>query len=265
MANIKLTYRPWPWWPYEKNREIVFPAKLSDLTFIQFVLIANITADIDENTFLADFLGIPKRIVNKLSANQKLYLFELFEVYQDSEFINKVIIDKFHFQYVTYLGPSDKLGNIIFGEFCFADTYFLDYINNDDNDALNKFIAVLYRPMKHVDVNDEDFNGDWRVKFNTYHTNKRAETLADLYPQLKQAIVFNYRKIRAWLEVSYKYVFPKAEEKPKKETKPMSWLPILENMASNDIINLDKYSQLPLHNALRHLDNRIMEYYKGKR
>jgi hypothetical protein len=267
MAEIELTYRSRPWGLYEKSRLIDFPSKLSDLSYKQFILLANITGDVNENEFLADFLNIPRRICRKLSANQKLYLFELFETYEKSKFMDKVIIDKFRFQHVTYLGPSDKFSNVTFGEFCFADTHFLDYINEENEEALNKFIAVLYRPERKVDVNDEEFNGDWRVNFTSHHTMKRAETLTAFYPPLKKAIVLNYSKIRAWLEEAYPYVFPKEEKKQKegdKEQKKQSWLPVLENMAGNDIINLEKYSNLPLHQALRYLNNRIRDYYKGK-
>ncbi|MCD4681126.1 MAG: hypothetical protein K8S00_12145 [Bacteroidales bacterium] len=265
MTTVQLKYRPFKIVPHLKQREVDFPDTLSGLSYAQFVLLANLESETNENSFLSRFLGVPKRIVRQLSDNQKLYLFELFEVYNNSRFIDKVIIDKFYFQNVMYLGPADKLSNVSFGEFCFADTHFLDYINNDNQDALNKLIAVLYRPEKKVDVTAEDFNGDWRIRFNTHHTQKRADSFAAMYPPLKKAIVFNYIKLRSWLEPIYPYVFPKSGEDSKKKVKHHSWLPVLENLVGNDIINLDRYTEVLLHTALRNLDTRLRDYYKSKK
>ena len=47
-----------------------------------------------------------------------------------------------------YVGPADALADITFCEYRIAHEFYRDYVNSRGEDALNRMIAVLYRPAK---------------------------------------------------------------------------------------------------------------------
>ena len=89
-------------------------------------------------------------------------------------------IPKLHARGEWYYGPADALMNISMGEFRAAVDYFGKYAETKEVQYLNLLVAVLYRPERDNYpgvMQDENFDGQRRVKFNRNHTERYANEL----------------------------------------------------------------------------------------
>jgi len=111
--------------------------------------------------------------------------------------------------YDRLYGPSDDIGNMLMGEFTFSEHYFLKWKDDrTDDDALNHFVAAIYRPAK----KNYDFrmnpDGDCREKFNQNISARYADDIISKWPlKIKLAIVTWYGGCRQQLVDRYPDVF----------------------------------------------------------
>jgi len=88
-----------------------------------------------------------------------------------------------------YFAPGDDLGNLVFGEFCFAYQFQKDYREFDDVKILDKLLGTIYRLKDPAQVPDSvDFRGDIREIFNENTIDHRARQFADVPFMAKLAI-----------------------------------------------------------------------------
>lgn len=199
-----------------------------------------------DEDFLSRFLDIPKRICRKLDSFQIYCLVDVANFMSDFKPRENFIIKKVS----GGIPPAAKLNKLSFGRFIFIDTYFNDYaIEGNDENALNKFIATLYWPA--------------RQKFNEELIQDRANQIAQINPNIKQAIAINYRLVKDWLALSYPAIFTsKASTNPERK-KDNVWLKVYDSIVGDDLINHEKYAHLSLHDALRFITRKIKENVKG--
>ena len=252
MNTIKIYYRPFPLIRYQKQVTVNCPDSFSELSPKQFIAIANLLRGIiTEIQFLRILTGIPKRVMRLLTPFDKYKLSELtqpfFELRPYHEFFLKYIASG------DLLCPKNKLKNISFSQFIFADSYFSSYSQNNDPDDLYKLIASLYLPQGRI--------FDEKVIDENLHLAKKtdAETL--------QAIAINYQLIREWLALAYPLIFSKEDNKPSKVTPAAStnWVKVFDALVGDDIVNHDKYADMPLHTAFRYMTSRIKDNMKRKK
>jgi hypothetical protein len=113
------------------------------------------------------------------------------------------------------LAPDDNLGNLSFGEWCFAFQFYHYYSLTQDDQWLNKLIAVLYRPADPEQRPDSvNYKGDCREAFNENLIDKRSLDVAHIQSKFKLAVL-------AWFSVAVQdlqqyrpHVFPKVEDNP---------------------------------------------------
>ena len=117
---------------------------------------------------------------------------------------------------------------------------------------MDSFLAALYLPP------DEKFRESFLEKNNSIMA--KVDTLT------REAIWINYLLIKEWLTQSYPLLFYKQEDIPKKKKQhdSMAWVKILESIVGDDIINHDRYAQIPLHNMLRFMTSKLKENMKRK-
>lgn len=79
-----------------------------------------------------------------------------------------------------YYGPGEALLNVTFAEYRVAYNYYRQFITNRDDNALNSLCAVLYRPARTGEVNE-----DIRINFNPYTVHNRTIRFRKLPAEIK--------------------------------------------------------------------------------
>lgn len=100
--------------------------------------------------------------------------------------------------YDGYHGPADEIGNMEGGEFVFSEHYHELWWNDKNNlQALDDFVAVIYRPVKKGYDLKKDPDGDPRVPFNENVCSYLAKTVIWKWPMpVKLAIATWYAGCR---------------------------------------------------------------------
>lgn len=132
--------------------------------------------------------------------------------------------------------PSDSLGNIGFGEWCFAFQFYTYYQKTKDISWLNKLIAAIYRPSDpNQNANDINYKGDIREVFNENLIDKRAIAVQGIPYKFKLAIL-------AWFSIAVNQimqqrpnVFPalpehQEEEHQEDQNDSRTWLSVFREL-----------------------------------
>ena len=259
MEKIKLEYKPFSFLKYTRTIKGQFPTTFDELKPAQLIAIAGlINQTISETDFLKIMTGIKKFRINKLDEYYRYQIMILFEPFTEIKPYHAFIIPEIKTPETILHSPRPKLSGVTFGQFIFIESYFTSYQTNKLTLDLYKFVASLYLPEGHSF--DENAICHWELD----HPKVKTEIL--------DAIVINYVLIKEWLALAYPLVFQGEEEneevsKPKKHNQSSNnsgWLKIYDNVVGDDLINQDKYAQLPLHSVLRWMTGKIKESMKRK-
>ncbi|MDO7853147.1 hypothetical protein [Hymenobacter convexus] len=178
----------------------------------------------------------------------------------------------------TWHGPRASFSNLTFGEFMFADTFFVQYhllgqrvrLNNRST-YLDQFLAVLYRPARRVTVaggmveqnaspTDPDWNGDVRVPFNEHQLELRTPRVAALPEIEKLAVLTWYRGCRAQLAVEFPDVFAMADEDDKRPQKGPQWEPVLRKLSGGAFGTVQQTAGQPARLILAEMQDLAVQY-----
>lgn len=133
--------------------------------------------------------------------------------------LDKNLLPEFKIGRKTFYGPESGLRHSSFAEFMYADTYFMSYFQNFDEEYLWKLCAVLYRPgIKNSERKSNTWNGDHRISFNE---NRTAEYENLFRKKLSKTNVFGvflfYWGFRNVHLMRFEKIFPKPKEKTQPE------------------------------------------------
>lgn len=162
-----------------------------------------------------------------------------------------------------YIGYADRFRNVSFGEFIFADTYFILYQQTKNKTFLYKFIATLYR-TRGKGFAREDWKGDYRKKFNEFNIDLDAQFLPCLDEDLLNAILYNYIGIRRWMGTKFPLVLPNdpgEKDAKKKKTRPQ-WQKLIRHFTGGDVTKENEIVVLPVSKIMAELNERIKENRK---
>lgn len=245
MKDIKITYKWLGLVNFSFSRTA--PESWNEVSPKQLISIAkSYLGEEQDNTFVANMLNIPKYITRRLNP------FYVFKIIQTFEFISDFKPrDSFVFKRLSCgQAPRHRLSDLSFGRFVFIDTYFYDYAMDESEHSLNKFIACLYWPAK--------------TPFSESLIPKRAAKIAKMDKTFKQAIAINYRLVKDWLETAYPLIFVSGNGKTNSPERKMDspLLKVFDAIVGDDIINSDKYAQMPLHEVFRYITKKIKENAK---
>lgn len=109
----------------------------------------------------------------------------------------KNLLPSFKVGLIRYHGPADTLSNISFQEYIDAHSHYTEYLASEmkNTDALNRLIAVLYRPQKfgyHIRKRFTGFDGQRRKAYNDNLVEIRAEWIKELDFHVKYGIFLWY-------------------------------------------------------------------------
>ncbi len=241
MKTIQLEYR-FLW--INRKVESTIPSRWDEVTPRQLIAIAkNYLSESSDELMLSKLCGIRKRIIKKLDSYQRFTLAGELSFLTDYKPYSHFIIRKAG----PLRAPKPRLEGMSFGQFVFVDSYYSIWLQSQKDDDLNKFIAALYLPE------GEAF---------------RSEAMPALQPDagkipllVKLAISINYRLIREFLAHAYPLIF----QKPKPGTTPKpgdGWVKVFESVIGDDIVNQDRYAELPVHTVLRWITKKVKENAK---
>lgn len=158
-------------------------------------------------------------------------------------------------------GPSASFQNLTFLEFIFADTYFLRYLQTNEEVWLEQLVAVLYRPQRpDYRPRAASYGGDRREDFNEHLVAARTRAMAHVPHYLKLAVLLYYCGCRRELERRYPRVF---EGDTKQKAATSGWQAVLLNLADG-VHRIDATAGQRLHNVLREMQ-RVLEHYDRAR
>jgi len=113
------------------------------------------------------------------------------------------------------LAPDESLGNMGFGEWCFAYQFYSYYVLTKDIAWLNKLIACLYRPVDPKQIPGTiHYKGDQREVFNENLIEKRSLGVAHLEEKFRMAIYAWFTAAVNQIMLQRPNVFPPAPEYP---------------------------------------------------
>lgn len=101
-------------------------------------------------------------------------------------------------EYKGYYGPADNFDNLIMSEFVFTEHYFMQWVENrNDDKLLNNLVAILYRVKKTKYNLYRNEDGDPRIAFNENLCEYFATTEVHAWPRnVKLAIAYYYDACR---------------------------------------------------------------------
>lgn len=220
------------------------PTRWDEVTPEQLTAIAkNYLSECSDTEMLSTLCQIRKGIIRKLDNYQKFQLAEQLNFVTSYKPFSHFIIKKLG----ILRAPKPRLEAMSFGQFMFVDSYYSVWLETQNETDLNKFISALYLPK------GKTFNQENLIVY---------ELIAGRYPStVKCAISINYRLVKEFLIHAYPLVFQKsAEGKKSPETSP--WVKVLETIVGDDIVNQDKYAELPVHVVLRFITKKIKDSAK---
>lgn len=109
--------------------------------------------------------------------------------------------------------PADSLGNLSFGEWCFAFQFYQYYSLTGDPGWLDKLIAVLYRPIDPEQIPGTlNFTGDVREIFNENLIESRAKDVAHIESRFKLSVLAWFTVAVQELQKFRPNLFPEKEQ-----------------------------------------------------
>lgn len=209
---------------------------------------------------LRQLLDMDVEVFALLGAWQRMQLREAFSWTSTTDAVfPDCKLPSFEFEGTRYEGFTRHFSNLTWGEFLWADTFFM-------RQNFVEMAAVLYREpagkRRGLDV---------RVPFDEYDMQRRATQFRNLPPDILTAILINYNAVRrASLEEKYPKLFPGRSSGSDGETKTektsdFSWFDIHHRLMGDRFIYADKFENARLSLVLAYLDDEIREAEKRKR
>jgi hypothetical protein len=163
--------------------------------------------------------------------------------------------------YKGFAGPSDQLGNVRMGEFCFSEFYFLQYKHNSLDKDLDLLVATIYRPRKHWLFYNyrKNFEGDFRKPFSPHTIRYYAEDIAKWPRHVKLAIYHFYEGARAEKILGNPKVFDSSDGE---ESLYGLWSVMRSIAKSGHFGDLDKVQEQYIDTMLMELNETVAEAEK---
>lgn len=140
-----------------------------------------------------------------------------------------------------FYAPDHFMKNITGGEFHFCESFYQQYLQQNDPEAIHQLIAVLYRPKGKGAAHNpqhKNFKGDPRIKLNPIE--KRAAQFQKLDEATKAAILIWYQGCRQHIIDTHPQLFKKEDG-----TASGSWMDVFDSLSDN-LVNFNTIADQPL-------------------
>lgn len=143
-------------------------------------------------------------------------------------------------------GPGDKLKNLVFEEFMYAESMADKFKKDDNPHYLDQFVAILYRPKKR----DKTLHGDVREAFNRHSVEERALKIERIDRAAKVAVHLNYLGCKALFPKLYPALFSEKDPNAGAARSSFSWLDMAYRFVNHVPTELETFKKLNLHEVL---------------
>lgn len=273
MGKVKIKYRPFPFCPFKISKSANISHDWANITPEHFILISEL---IIKGTIanpiqsLSDIFNVPTKIIELLHPFHQYTIMEQLGKPLSGEIEPRNYLPTLSIPNnpkITLVGPANRLSNLTFGQFIYADSYFMAYGISANNDLFDRHMSVLFRPeLRHTTGTTKNSTS---TTFTPSQVDANLENIRQLPQATKTAWQYNYIILRSNLENRYTHIFPKVEEElentdqqPPTTTKTdvyRQWMEVFDHFVGDDIINSEKYFNKNCHEVLRYLDNKILE------
>jgi len=246
---VAIKYRRF--WPFFRKMSVEIPSSWAEINRKQFLLISQLQEkQLDNSKFLSDFTAIPVKILAMMPDYFLWKIGRLLDWITEKPQVNRFFIREIKSGDLHLYSPLNKLKKVTFGQFIFADTAYSDLSVSESNNDLNRLVASLYLPQG--EIFSDDLSG------------KRIPAISKTNYDTRKAIALNYGLVRTWLSEIYPMVFMSGDKNKNQEPQSSSqaWIKAFESIVGDDIVNQDRYADLPVHSVLRYLTKKSKEYYK---
>lgn len=274
MKPVTITYRPISFIPAYRTVSGSFPQNWGEVSAKQLIAVAcGYKNRISDLAFLKTMSGLPIRVLKRTDDYERFKLMEQLEFISDRRAFHEFIIQEIRLsklirparEYVMrgplLHAPEPKLKGVTFGQFIFADTYFSNYLESNDETDLNKFIAALYLRK------DE--------KFDEQLIQKRYSAVGKIDRITREAIVINYQLIHEWLSLAYPLIFQRRREmseialSPEREAVEGKgdsnvWIKVFQNFVGDDILHDDMWASKPVNTIFAYMTRKYKESARSK-
>jgi hypothetical protein len=152
--------------------------------------------------------------------------------------------------YDTLHGAADAFDNLTMGEWNACEIFYDQLVQQDDEDALNRIVAVLYRrPKKDYDT-ELDSDGDIRVPFNANEIDYHVKTVKSWPSKVKVAILFWYDGCRQHLKELYDLFDKPADD----ETSEPGMFELIRGLCGKHYGTFKEVEGLNVHIVMRELE-----------
>lgn len=179
--------------------------------------------------------------------------------------LEQKILQEFKFEGKTYLLPEANFENVCLIEYAMADFYTKAFSRpNPDFSSLELLVATLCRPeAPGLNMDDPEWNGDQREKYNSKIAERRAQAFSRLPMQIKIIVLYYFLSAQKSLQEQYHEIYEHPEEKTKRATGPnFGWIEAIDNLAEEGTFgDWEKTAYANLHTICFHLRKK---YYRRK-
>lgn len=200
-------------------------------------------------------LNIPLKEYFQMNITQRTTLLVSFQHLREfKELPVKWLISKIKVGVRIWHGPNEKLSNLVFAEFMYAETMLERYYKKKDSWELDRFIAIFYRP--------NNFLGS-RPKFDNKQVDERAKALKNLPFHVKTAILLNYQGWKYNLKRLFPYVFQEGSSED--TTQSSNWLEQAVRLAEHKQSEVDVIKNTNLYEILASFNLRLKDHEAYKK
>ncbi|RDC63272.1 hypothetical protein AHMF7616_01874 [Adhaeribacter pallidiroseus] len=206
---------------------------------------------------------IPKAIFRRMDA------FDVFRLQEQCLWVwdkpvDQKAIGEFSFNQVQYILPESDFSNLTIIEYGMADHYFRAFSRqNPDTQAINFLVATLCRPQaKKLNVNDPEWNGDRREKYNSKIAERRAQEFGPLDILTKIIVLQRFIQGQKVIHSSYREIFEESKTKSSAAVQGpnLGWIGVIDDLAETGTFgDWEKTAFTALHTILFHLRKKFYQ------
>jgi len=169
----------------------------------------------------------------------------------------RITVRRSLFSRLHLYGPADQLRDVIAVEYAKADKAFLAYCETGDPDQLDNLVGALYRPRKwywRLERLFTDKDVSRRMRYTGVRYGRGLYSALSLSLQVKYAVFLFFQGCRNDLLAKYPYVFTPDGGS---DGQSNSWAGVFRALTNENIIDIDRVMELPIHTVLFDLNEKI--------
>lgn len=238
---------------FYKKKQYILPSHFEELSSSQFIRISDLLYKGGNQLIcytkalwiLTGFSRLKFRLINPDLVNRLLDHVKW--IFDENKTVKQLLP-----KYKGFYGPVDNFDNLKMKELHFSEIYFRQIVTENDQPALDKFVAVLYRQAKFSYNKKLDPDGDLRVPFNANEIEYFSKKIERWPISIKHAIFLWYDSCRKELIKNNPLVFS-AENSGFESQFDTGIYGLMRSLAGEKLGSLSNIEEMYVHTAMLEL------------